>query len=88
MSDALVNLINLFDLETVVLGGGIIYGGHRLANIIQSQVKSRTIVNHPVRVTISASEKSKALAGASTAMHNLFFRPLDKSLYQPADTRF
>lgn len=88
MSDALVSLINLFDLETVVLGGGIIYGGHRLANIIQSHVKSRTIVNHPVRVAISASEKSKALAGASTAMHNLFFRPLNESLYKTTETQF
>ena len=85
LSGALVNLINLFDLETIVLGGEVIYGGYRLANIIQSQVKNRTIVSHPVRITVTASEKSKALGGASIAMHNLFFRPgnsaAEKSAY-------
>lgn len=70
---ALVTLINLFDLVKIVLGGDIAYKGEIIAEILRNKVEMRTIVRHPVRVSSSSAEQSKAVAAAAAALHNLFF---------------
>lgn len=73
LSCALVNLVNLFDLGTVVLGGDIAYHGEPLAERIQAELQMRAIVRHPVRVALAQAGRSRALAAASIALHELFF---------------
>ncbi|PHV70479.1 hypothetical protein CS063_10345 [Sporanaerobium hydrogeniformans] len=71
LSCAIINLINLFDLSKVILGGDIAYGGEGFAREISHIVNARIIVSNQVRVCISKNI-DKTVIAASIALNQVF----------------
>jgi predicted NBD/HSP70 family sugar kinase len=74
-SYAMVNAINLFDLDAIIFYGEYSYRPQRLAELLQSHVESRAMVARAHDVKVIFSEMSPVLARASvcTAIINAYF---------------
>ncbi len=73
LSCALTNLINLFDLERIVLGGTLAYGGEAIAKQIEETLSERVIMQKKLPVTVDKQENAGTLAGAAVALHRFLF---------------
>lgn len=73
LSAALTNLVNLFDLNAIVIGGGIAKNGEALAENISKTFETSLIVKHPVWVGLSTTDEIMGGAAASVVLNNLLF---------------
>ncbi len=73
LTSALVNLVNLFDLEKIILGGDIAYKGELLAEKISTALDARIITHRHLQLSIDCDGTDRARSGASVALHNLIF---------------
>ena len=73
LAAGLLNLVNLFDLNAVVIGGEVAAEGDWLAERLQADLQERAIVRHPVRIALSDSEAVRGAAAAAIILHHRFF---------------
>lgn len=69
----IVSMLNLFDLETIVLGGAIEEADSLLVDIINEKVNIQAISQNSIRVVTSKAGQNRALSGASVALSKFFF---------------
>ncbi len=73
LSAALVNLVNLFDLEKIVIGGDIAYKGEKLASYIEEIVNQRKITPTYIKIEAEKKHMEKVPAAASIVLNELIF---------------
>ena len=75
LSTALVNAVNLFDLDAIVLYGELNYRPKLLTDLIQSRIRQRSLVGRVHEVQVMASvydDKTAALSATSTIIDSYF----------------
>ncbi len=72
LSGALVNLINLFDLNKIILGGDLAYQGEWISEQVSEQVNRRIITNNLVKIS-AGKRLDKTVVAASVALNSLFW---------------
>lgn len=72
LSVALLSAINLFDLQTVVLGGDLVYKGEALAAAVSQKLKDKVITKQEVEVLLSRMDSAVLAAGSLVVEH--FFK--------------
>ena len=72
LSVALLSVINLFDLQTVVLGGDLVYKGEALAAKIAKKLADKVITKQEVEVLVSRMDSAVLSAGSLVVEH--FFK--------------
>ncbi len=73
ISCAIVNLVNLFDLEKIIIGGDIVYKGEKIVSILEKTISERIITQRSLPVVPDTSIKYNSAAGAAVAIHKLLF---------------
>ncbi|MBQ4145464.1 MAG: ROK family transcriptional regulator [Clostridia bacterium] len=73
LSCGIVSMLNLFDLETIVLGGTIGEDDNLLIDSIGEKVNKQAIGQNKIRIVTSKVGQNRAMAGASVALSKFFF---------------
>lgn len=71
LSFALVNLINLFDLNKIIIGGDIAYNGKGFAEELADAVNKKVITDNTVNVSVGA-DIDKTVVAASSVINEFF----------------
>ena len=75
LSHAIVNAINLFDLDAVILYGELSYRPQKLQKLLYERIHGRTVVerNHEVYIRFSEMSQDLACASVCAAIINAYF---------------
>ncbi len=74
-SCAIINSVNLFDLDGVVIHGQFSYRGERLQTLLQERINTQSVItrNHTVAVRFSDMHPDEASASVCAAIINRYF---------------
>lgn len=74
-SCAIINSVNLFDLDGVIIHGQFSYRGERLQTLLQERINAQSVItrNHTVSVRFSDMHPDEASASVCAAIINRYF---------------
>lgn len=74
-SCAIINSVNLFDLDGVIIHGQFSYRGERLQSLLQERINAQSVItrNHTVSVRFSDMHPDEASASVCAAIINRYF---------------